>query len=85
MKALGSVTLCPSGFVRVTLTVPPGIAGVVTSVCVELETVTDVLAALPKVTVAPDWKFAPVMVTVVPPGVNPLVGEMLLMFGGGGI
>ena len=37
--------------------------------------VTPVAAAPPNVTVAPLWKFVPVMVTTVPPAVDPLVGD----------
>jgi hypothetical protein len=48
---------------------------------VELETVTDVAGVPPKVTVAPVWKFWPVMVTTVPPAVVPETGEMEEMIG----
>jgi hypothetical protein len=44
-------------------------------------TVTFVAAALPKVTVAPVAKFVPVMVTGVPPEVDPLFGLTLLTVG----
>jgi hypothetical protein len=43
--------------------------------------VTFVAAALPNVTVAPVAKFVPVIVTAVPPAVDPLVGETLLTVG----
>jgi hypothetical protein len=48
-----------------------------------LTKVTLVAALLPKFTVAPFRKLAPVIVTVVPPAVGPNVGEMLLMVGAG--
>jgi hypothetical protein len=43
--------------------------------------VTDVAAVPPKVTVAPDVKFAPLIVTVVPPEIGPDDGEMPLTTG----
>jgi hypothetical protein len=43
--------------------------------------VTDVALAAPKVTVAPDWKFVPLIVTAVPPAVEPELGEMLVIVG----
>jgi hypothetical protein len=69
------------GFVTITLTEPAASAGVVAWIEVELETVTDVAAVLPKVTVAPVWKFVPVMVTTVPPEVVPEVGVMEVIVG----
>jgi hypothetical protein len=44
---------------------------------VELVKVTKVAFTEPKLTVAPDWKPVPVMVTVVPPELGPPVGETL--------
>jgi hypothetical protein len=49
---------------------------------VPLTTTTLVAAVLPKVTVAPATKFVPVMVTAVPPTVDPLLGATLLTVGG---
>jgi hypothetical protein len=46
-----------------------------------LTTTTLVAAALPKVTVAPEAKFVPVMVTPVPPAVGPLLGLRLVTVG----
>jgi hypothetical protein len=46
-------------------------------------TVTFVAAVEPKVTVAPAAKFVPVMVTAVPPPVEPLFGLTLLTVGTG--
>ena len=40
-----------------------------------LVTETFVAAVLPKVTVAPATKFVPVIVTLLPPAVEPLFGE----------
>lgn len=82
MKLTGEVAVWPSGFVTITLTAPAAWAGVVASIEVELETITDVAAVPPKVTVAPVWKFAPVMVTTVPPNVVPELGNMEVMVGG---
>jgi hypothetical protein len=50
-------------------------------IVVPLTTTTLVAAALPNVTVAPDAKFVPVMVTAVPPAVDPLFGLTLLTVG----
>jgi hypothetical protein len=47
-----------------------------------LTTTTLVAAADPNVTVAPDTKFVPVMVTAVPPVVGPLLGDTLVTVGG---
>ena len=46
-------------------------------------TTTLVAAAVPKVTVAPAAKFVPVIVTAVPPEVEPLFGVTLLTVGAG--
>ena len=75
------VALSPFGSVTTTLTAPAEPAGVMAVIWVELITVTDVAAALPKVTVAPARKPVPVRVTAVPPAVGPLVGEMPLRVG----
>jgi hypothetical protein len=40
-----------------------------------------VAAVAPNVTVAPAAKFAPVIVTAVPPAVDPLFGDTLLTVG----
>jgi hypothetical protein len=49
---------------------------------VDETTTTDVHELPPMVTVAPDMKFVPVIVTDVPPAVVPEVGEMLVTVGG---
>jgi hypothetical protein len=46
-----------------------------------LTTTTFVAAVLPNVTVAPETKFVPVIVTAVPPPVDPLFGLTLLTVG----
>jgi hypothetical protein len=62
---------------------PADPAGVVAVIVVVLTTDTPVAAALPKVTVAPAAKFVPVMVTAVPPAVDPLFGDTLVTVGTG--
>ena len=73
--------LCPLT-VTATVTAPVLPAGVVAVIDVLLTTTTFVAAALPNVTVAPDTKFVPVIVTAVPPAVVPLFGLTLLTVGG---
>jgi hypothetical protein len=51
-------------------------------IVVPLTTATLVAAAVPNVTVAPVAKFVPVIVTAVPPAVDPLAGLTLLTVGG---
>ena len=46
-----------------------------------LPTTTLLAGAPPKVTVAPDWKLLPEMVTGVPPEVGPLFGVTLVTMG----
>ena len=48
---------------------------------VALTTTTFVAAALPNVTVAPEAKFVPVIVTAVPPAIGPLFGLILVTVG----
>ncbi len=67
----------------VTFTEPAACGGVTAVIWLELTTFTEVPATPPKVTVAPDCKFLPLMVTLVPPEALPEVGEMLEMLGGG--
>jgi hypothetical protein len=61
-------------FVTVTVTAPALPAGVVAVMVVLFTTLTLVAAAVPNVTVAPAAKFVPVIVTAVPPAVDPLFG-----------
>ena len=56
--------------------------GVVQVIEVDETTTTDVHELPPMVTVAPEMKFVPVIVTDVPPAVVPEVGEMLVTVGG---
>src|SRR3954469_171642 len=81
-------TVVESGLVTVTLTAScsfGGPSGVRAVIEVGLTTTTSVAARAPKVTVAPVWKFVPVMVTNVPPDVGPLFGEMLPIVGEGSV
>jgi hypothetical protein len=68
--------------VTVTVTAPALRAGVVAVICVPLTTTTLLAAVLPKVTVAPETKFVPVIVTAVPPAVEPLLGLAPVTVGG---
>jgi hypothetical protein len=68
--------------VAVTVVEPALPAGVVAVMVVLLTTVTFVAAVEPKVTVAPVAKFVPVMVTAVPPEVDPVLGLTPLTVGG---
>jgi len=74
--------LCDPRLVTVTVTPPALPAGVVAVMLVLLTTTTVVAAALPNVTVAPVAKFVPVIVTEVPPDVDPVLGLTLLTVGG---
>jgi hypothetical protein len=69
--------------VTVTVTAPALPAGVVAVIVVLLTTTTFVAAVPPNVTVAPAAKFVPVIVTAVPPAVDPLFGETLVTVGVG--
>jgi hypothetical protein len=68
--------------VTITVTAPVLPLGVVAVMVVLFTTTTLVAAILPNVTVAPTAKFAPVIVTAVPPDVDPLFGLTLLTVGG---
>ena len=81
MKPLLRLPLKLPVLVTVTDTAPAVPAGVVAVICVALTTVTLVAAVVPNVTVAPVAKFVPVIVTAVPPAVEPLFGETLLTVG----
>jgi hypothetical protein len=70
-----------SGFVTVTVTAPAACAGVVAVIVVLFVTTTFVAAVPPNVTVAPETKFVPVIVTAVPPAAGPLFGATLLTDG----
>ena len=67
--------------VTTTLAEPALPAGVVQVMVVESTTVTSVAATPLKVTAGAPVKSLPVMITLVPPAVLPLVGEMPVMAG----
>jgi hypothetical protein len=67
--------------VTVTVTAPAACAGVVAVIEVLLTTTTLVAAVPPNDTVAPAEKLVPVIVTAVPPEVEPLFGETLVTVG----
>lgn len=66
--------LVPTGVVTMMSTVPAAPAGDVAVIWVALLTVKLVAGALPNTTAAAPVKFAPVMVTTVPPASGPLLG-----------
>jgi hypothetical protein len=68
--------------VTVTVAAPAACAGVVAVMVVLFTTSTFVAAVPPNVTPAPAIKFAPVMVTAVPPTVVPPVGLTPVTVGG---
>jgi hypothetical protein len=82
VNPLAKLLLCPLT-VTVTATGPALPEGVVAVKEVLLTTTTFVAAVPPNVTVAPLAKLAPVMVTAVPPAVDPLLGDTLLTLGTG--
>jgi hypothetical protein len=73
--------LCPLT-VTATVAAPALPAGVVAVMVVAFTTTTLVAAVPPKLTVAPAAKFVPVIVTEVPPDVDPLFGDTVLTVGG---
>ncbi|OEZ89314.1 hypothetical protein JAB6_01280 [Janthinobacterium sp. HH104] len=76
------MALVPPVVVTRTSTVPLPL-GAVAVICVALLTVKPVAAVAPKVTAVAPVKPVPVMVTLVPPAVEPAVGEMLVTVGAG--
>jgi hypothetical protein len=75
LNPLACVPLCLSGFVTTMFTVPPACDGVVATIDVRLATSTVVAAGTPpNETMAPGTKFVPVIVTVVPPFADPVLG-----------
>ena len=77
VNAFASVPLWPSLFVTLTLTAPAACEGVVAVIVVALTTVTAVAAVPPMMTVGPDRKPVPLIVTAVPPLVVPETGATL--------
>ncbi len=63
------------------MTAPALPAGVVALICVPLTTTTLVAVFPPNVTAAPAANFVPVIVTAVPPAVDPLLGDTLVTVG----
>jgi hypothetical protein len=81
VNPLARLPLCPLT-VTVTVTAPAACAGVVAVIVVLFTTDTAVPAVPPNVTVAPEAKFVPVIVTPVPPAAGPLLGLTLVTVGG---
>ncbi len=75
------VALVPPGELTKALAAPALPAGVVALMLVELTTVTLVAAVPPRAIAVAPVKLVPVMVMVVPPAVEPLVGEILVTVG----
>ena len=71
----------PLGWVTVTSTVPAAWAGDVAVIEVGLTTVNDAAATPPKLTLVAPVKFVPLMVTLVPPALEPVFGLMLVTVG----
>ena len=71
----------PPGVVTKTLAVPTLPAGVIAVMVVELTTVTLVAATPRIVTALAPVKSVPIMVMVVPPAVEPVLGEILVTVG----
>ncbi len=82
MNPPASVLVWLSGFVTMTSAGPAVPGGVVAMIDVDV-TVPTVAAAPPNVTVAPLAKSVPLIVTLVPPAVGPLVGNTDETVGGG--
>jgi len=80
---LAKALLFPPEFVTVTVTAPAAAAGVVAEITLVFRTTTFVAAFPPNVTVAPDAKFVPLIVTSVPPSTGPVFGSMLVTVGVG--
>jgi hypothetical protein len=81
VNPLGRLPLNPPELITVTVTAPALAAGVVAVMVVLFTTTTFVAAVLPNVTVAPEAKLVPVIVTAVPPAIGPLFGLTLLTEG----
>ena len=74
-------TLVPPGVVTKTLAAPTVPAGVVAVMVVELTKAKVAALTPPMVTPVAPVKSVPVMVMLVPPAVEPLVGEILITVG----
>src|SRR5580704_2545194 len=85
VKPAVSVPFWPSVFVTVMFAAPAPCPDVVAVIVVLLITVTPRAALPPRLTVAPAAKFVPVIVTAVPPAVEPVFGDTLLTVGAGAV
>ena len=77
----GPVGLVPLGVVTVTSTVPELPAGAVAVICVGRFTVNVVAGVAPNFTAVAPVKFAPVIVTTVPPAIGPFAGDTAVTVG----
>jgi hypothetical protein len=82
-RSAGDVALVPPGLVTVTSTVLALSAGAVAVIDVSLTTVNDVAGVVPKSTAVAAVSPVPVMVTTVPPEVEPLLGLTAVTAGTG--
>src|SRR5580693_8388021 len=80
VNPLARLPVCPLT-VTVTVTAPALPAGVVAVMVVLFTNVTLVAGVPPKVTIAPEAKLVPVIVTAVPPAVDPVFGDTLVTLG----
>jgi hypothetical protein len=78
---LVKVAAWASSFVTTTVAVPTAWTGVTAVIDVAVATATPVAAVPPIVTIAPDRKPVPAIVTLVFPAEVPLAGEMLVTVG----
>src|ERR1051325_2535036 len=84
VKPFCSVAACVEGLVTVTSTGPTTCAGVTAVREVELLKVTEAALAVPKGTGAPEAKWVPVRVPLVPPAMPPRPGATLVTVSEGG-
>jgi hypothetical protein len=75
------LALLPPGVVTDISTVLTAPAGTVVDICVELSTLNDATAVVPKLTVETALKLAPVITIGVPPLIGPLLVEIALIVG----
>jgi len=80
---LDRVPVWLSLLVTITFTAPAAWAGAVAVIDVLPVTLTPVAAVPPRLTVVPEAKFVPVMVTAVPPAAGPEFGVIELTVGAG--
>ena len=84
VKPFVSVALNPSGLVTTTFTTPATCAGAFAVIKLLLTTLTLVAAALSNLIVVPATNLLPLILTAVPPAVEPEFGETELIDGGCG-